>query len=285
MQDVIFDTLIDSIKLLPFLYLTYLAMEFLEHKTSSKTKRMVKDSGKAGPLIGAVLGAAPQCGFSAAASNLYAGKIITLGTLIAIFLSTSDEMVPVFLSEKVDILLLLELIGIKVVIGMIMGFGIDLFVKKKRRQTYDMVRRIGNVCDRDMCGCGRNIWKSSLRHTLTTFAYIVVISFALNTLIFIIGEDTLGTLILNKPVIGPLIAGIVGLIPNCAASVVLTQLYIGGVMSLGALMAGLLGGAGVGILVLFKENNDLKENIRILAILYGCGISWGIVIDLIGLFF
>jgi len=284
MTDVVFDTLIDSIKLVPFLYLTYLAMEFLEHKTSAKTKNMVKNSGKAGPVVGALLGAFPQCGFSTVASNLYAGRVITLGTLIAIFLSTSDEMIPVFLSEKVSIVVLLEIVGAKVVIGLIMGFIIDLFVRKKRRTKYDMMSRIGNVCSRDMCGCGKNIWKSALRHSVTVFAYIVVISFALNTVIFLVGEETLGNLILNKPIIAPIIAGLVGLIPNCAASVVITQLYLSGVMSLGAMMAGLLGGAGVGILVLFKENSSLKENLQILGILYACGAGWGIVLDIIGMF-
>lgn len=283
MMDVVFDTLFDSIKLLPFLYLTYLAMEFIEHKTNAKTKNMVKNSGKAGPLVGALLGAFPQCGFSTVASNLYSGRVITLGTLIAIFLSTSDEMIPVFLSENVSVLVLIKIVGMKVVIGLIMGFVIDLIVKKQRRTKYDMLNRIGNVCSRDMCGCGRNIWLSSFRHSITVFAYIVVISFALNTLVFMIGEETLGNIILNKPIVGPLIAGVVGLIPNCAASVIITQLYLNGVMSLGAMMAGLLGGAGVGILVLFKENSSIKENLTILGLLYLCGAGWGIAFDIIGM--
>ena len=130
MMDVVFDTIIDSVKLLPFLFLTYLAMEYLEHKTSARTKKFVKDSGKAGPVIGALLGAVPQCGFSTAASNLYAGKVITLGTLIAIFMSTSDEMIPVFLSEHVNVLVLLQLILMKVIIGLIMGLAIDMIVRK-----------------------------------------------------------------------------------------------------------------------------------------------------------
>ena len=232
-------------------------MEYLEHKTSARTKKFVKDSGKAGPVIGALLGAVPQCGFSTAASNLYAGKVITMGTLIAIFMSTSDEMIPVFLSEQVDVLVLVKLILI----------------------SYNMVEKIGHVCDHDHCGCETSIFKSALRHTITIFAFIVVISFALNTLIHFVGEETLGNLILNKPVIGPLIAGIIGLIPNCASSVVLTQLYIEGVLGLGSLMAGLLAGSGVGILVLFRENDDMKDNFRILAILYVSGVAWGIIID------
>ena len=160
MMDVVFDTIIDSVKLLPFLFLTYLAMEYLEHKTSARTKKFVKDSGKAGPVIGALLGAVPQCGFSTAASNLYAGKVITMGTLIAIFMSTSDEMIPVFLSEQVDVLVLVKLILIKVFIGLIMGVVIDLIVRRSKK-SYNMVEKIGHVCDHDHCGCETSIFKSA----------------------------------------------------------------------------------------------------------------------------
>lgn len=278
MMDVVFDTLLDGVKLLPFLFLTYLAMEYLEHRTSAKTKRFVKNSGKAGPVIGALLGVVPQCGFSTAASNLYAGKVITVGTLIAIFMSTSDEMIPVFLSEQVSVLVLIKLIAIKIVIGLVMGFLIDLIVSRSKK-NYNMVEKIGHVCDHDHCGCETSIFKSALRHTITIFAFIVVISFALNTVIHFVGEDTLGNLVLNKPVIGPMIAAVIGLIPNCASSVVLTQLYIQGVLGIGSLMAGLLAGSGVGILVLFRENDDIKDNLRILATLYISGVVWGIIID------
>ncbi len=278
MMDVVFDTLLDGVKLLPFLFLTYLAMEYLEHRTSAKTKKFVKNSGKAGPVIGALLGAVPQCGFSTAASNLYAGKVITVGTLIAIFMSTSDEMIPVFLSEQVSVLVLIKLIAIKIVIGLVMGFLIDLIVSRSQK-NYNMVEKIGHVCDHDHCGCETSIFKSALRHTITIFAFIVVISFALNTVIHFVGEDTLGNLVLNKPVIGPMIAAVIGLIPNCASSVVLTQLYIQGVLGIGSLMAGLLAGSGVGILVLFRENDDIKDNLRILATLYISGVVWGIIID------
>ncbi len=278
MMDVVFDTLLDGVKLLPFLFLTYLAMEYLEHRTSAKTKKFVKNSGKAGPVIGALLGAVPQCGFSTAASNLYAGKVITVGTLIAIFMSTSDEMIPVFLSEQVSVLVIIKLIAIKIVIGLVMGFLIDLIVSRSQK-NYNMVEKIGHVCDHDHCGCETSIFKSALRHTITIFAFIVVISFALNTVIHFVGEDTLGNLVLNKPVIGPMIAAVIGLIPNCASSVVLTQLYIQGVLGIGSLMAGLLAGSGVGILVLFRENDDIKDNLRILATLYISGVVWGIIID------
>lgn len=284
MLDVIADTLLDSIKLLPFLFLTYLAMEYLEHRTSSKTKRLIKDSGKAGPFLGALLGAFPQCGFSAAASNLYAGRVITLGTLIAIYLSTSDEMIPVFISEQAGVGLILKVLIAKIVIGMVMGFIIDLLIRSFRKQGETEISiKIGGVCEHDHCHCEKSIVRSSLKHTLTIFIYIVVISFILNTAIHFIGEDTLASVILNRPVIGPLIATLVGLIPNCAASVVLTQLYLGNIMSLGAMMGGLLAGSGVGILVLFKENRNVKENLKILGIMYTIGAVCGIIIDFCGI--
>ena len=272
MLDVIIDTLIDSVKLLPFLFFTYLAMEYIEHKTTAKTKRMIKNSGKAGPFAGAILGAVPQCGFSAAASNLYAGRVITLGTLIAIYLSTSDEMLPVFLSEKVPASTILTIILWKIVIGMAAGFIIDFVISKaKSRNQDDITQKIGHVCDHD----------HSLRHTLVIFGYILIISFILNTIIHFVGEETLGNFMLDKPVIGPMVSALVGLIPNCASSVVITQLYIEGLMPLGTAMAGLLAGSGVGILVLFKENTDIKENIKILGLLYALGVVSGIIIELV----
>lgn len=277
--DVILDTLIDGVKLLPFLFLTYLAMEYIEHKVSGKTKAAIKKSGKAGPLIGGVLGAFPQCGFSTAASNLYAGKVITVGTLIAIYLSTSDEMLPVMLSEKISVTLIIKIILTKVVIAVIAGLVIDFVIRKIRKPEITL-DKIGHMCDHDHCHCEKSIFKSALKHTVVIFGFILGISFILNVIIMFIGEDTLAGLILNRPVIGPLISGIVGLIPNCAASVVITQLYINGVMSFGSMMAGLLPGAGVGILVLFKENDNLKENLKILGTIYGIGVICGIVIDL-----
>ena len=282
MLDVIIDTLIDSVKLLPFLFFTYLAMEYIEHKTTAKTKRMIKNSGKAGPFAGAILGAVPQCGFSAAASNLYAGRVITLGTLIAIYLSTSDEMLPVFLSEKVPASTILTIILWKIVIGMAAGFIIDFVISKaKSRNQDDITQKIGHVCDHDHCHCEKSIVASSLRHTLVIFGYILIISFILNTIIHFVGEETLGNFMLDKPVIGPMVSALVGLIPNCASSVVITQLYIEGLMPLGTAMAGLLAGSGVGILVLFKENTDIKENIKILGLLYALVVVSGIIIELV----
>lgn len=286
--DVALDAIIDSVKLLPFLFVTYLAMEYLEHKTSDKTDQIIQSSGKFGPIYGSVLGIVPQCGFSAAATNLYAGRVITLGTLIAIYLSTSDEMLPILISEKVSIFLILKILLIKVVIGMIAGFAIDFAQQKLLRWTHmkdpHHLPDIHHMCEHEHCHCDeKGIFRSALTHTLEIFAYILVISFVLNLVIEFIGEDTLSSFILNRPVIGELAAGLIGLIPNCAASVVITQLYLEGLLSAGPMLAGLLVSAGVGLLVLFKVNDHPKENLKILSLLYTIGVISGLLIELFGI--
>ncbi len=288
--EVALDAVIDSVKLLPFLFLTYLAMEYLEHKTSDKTNRLVERSGKFGPLYGSLLGIVPQCGFSAAATNFYAGRVITLGTLIAIYLSTSDEMLPILISEKVPILLILKILFVKVAIGMIAGFIIDFVHQKLLRWTHmkdpHHLPDIHHMCEHEHCHCDeKGIFPSALKHTLEIFAYILVISFVLNLVIAYIGEDTLSSFVLNRPVIGELAAGMIGLIPNCAASVVITQLYLEGLLSAGPMMAGLLVSAGVGLLVLFKVNDHPRENLKILGLLYAVGVVSGLLIELIGITF
>jgi len=281
MIDMILDTVIDAIKLLPFLFITYLIMEYIEHKTGEKTKNIIKKSGKFGPFFGSILGIFPQCGFSAAGANLYGGKVITLGTLVAIFLSTSDEMIPVLISEAAPISLMLQIIAIKLAIGILAGFGIDLIGNLiKRKQKEEVVEeKIGNICEHEHCHCEEGILPSAIKHTLHIFFFILIISFAINMIIYWIGEENLSNLILNMPVIGPIIAGLVGLIPNCAGSVILTQLYLGQVISFGSMIGGLLVGSGIGILILFRINKDMKENLKILGLLYGIGVVCGIMID------
>ena len=280
--DVIQDTLIDGIKLLPFLFFTYLVMEYIEHKTSSKAAQIIKKSGKWGPALGSILGVVPQCGFSAAASNLYAGRIITLGTLFAIFLSTSDEMLPILISEQAPIAMIFKILALKVVIGMIAGFVIDLLIRRKKGAQVEEMR-IEHMCDHEHCHCGEgNIFKSALSHTLQIFFFIILISFLLNLIIEFAGEDKLAAFISAKPFIGPLLAGLVGLIPNCAASVIITQLYLEGVLGAGAMIAGLLAGSGVGLLVLFRVNDNWKENFKITMLLYAIGVVAGILIEITG---
>lgn len=277
--DVILDSLIDGVKLLPFLLVTYLVMEFLEHKAGNRMQEMVQRAGKAGPVIGSILGIFPQCGFSAAASNLYAGRIITLGTLFSIYLSTSDEMLPIMISEKAPVSMILKILAVKVLVGMLAGFAVDLLLHRKQEM------QIEHLCEQHHCHCEEGIWKSALHHTLEIFVYILLISFVLNLIIGYVGEEALGNLLMNRPVIGELIAGLVGLIPNCAASVVITQLYLEGVLSAGAMMTGLLAGSGVGILVLLRVNDDKKENLRIILLLYAAAVSAGIVLELLGVVF
>lgn len=278
-QDVIMDTFEDSIKLIPFLFVTFLLLEFIEHKMSKKSKKIVEKSGKFGPFFGSILGAFPQCGFSAAATNLYAARVISVGTLIAIYLSTSDEMLPILISENVDITLVLKIVGLKIAIGMLCGFVIDFILRKKEKN----VESIHEICEHDHCDCKHGIIKSSIIHTISITLFIIIASFILNTLIYHIGEDNIGKIFLKNSIFGPFISSFIGLIPNCAASVVITELYLNNAISFASMIAGLLTGAGIGLLILFKENNNIKENFQILFTIYGIGAISGVIIELIGM--
>lgn len=281
MWDAILDSLIDTVKLIPFLLITYIIMEFIEHKTSHKTKDAIKKSGHFGPLIGGILGVVPQCGFSAAASSLYSARIITLGTLIAVFLSTSDEMLPILISEAVNVRIILSILGIKLVIAVIVGFLIDLFFRKKFETSRDEPE-IKDLCEHEHCHCEHGIFKSALKHTINITLYIFIISLVLNIIIYFIGEDNLAHILNSTPVIGPIIASLVGLIPNCASSVFITQLYLSKVLNFATMIAGLLVNTGVGLLILFRTNKDLKENIKITVLLFAIGVVFGIIFDLVG---
>ena len=285
MWDAILDTLIDTVKLIPFLLITYIIMEFIEHKTSHKTKDAIKKSGHFGPLIGGILGVVPQCGFSAAASSLYSARIITLGTLIAVFLSTSDEMLPILISEAAPLTTIMSILAIKVLIAIVMGLVIDFSVaqyRKKKNKSLQEEQTIDVLCEKEHCHCNeKNIVKSAIHHTIHIFLFILVISIIMNIIIFIIGRDNISHFILNTPILGPMIAGIVGLIPNCAGSVILTQLYLQNLISFGSILAGLLAGNGIGLLILFRINKNVKENLKILLMLYVIGVVCGIIIDVI----
>jgi hypothetical protein len=255
-------------------------MEYLEHKAGEKMQEVIRKSGKAGPLVGSILGVFPQCGFSAAASNLYAGRIITLGTLIAVYLSTSDEMLPIMISENAGIPMILKILGLKIIVGMLAGFAVDFLLRKKEKKM-----QIEHLCEQHHCHCEEGIWKSALRHTLEIFWYVLIISFVLNLVIALIGEEVLGNFILNRPLFGEMLAALVGLIPNCAASVVLTELYLDGVLNAGAMIAGLLVSSGVGVLVLFKVNDDRRENLSIVGLLYVIGVVVGAIVRFAGVTF
>ena len=275
MADIIFDTLIDGIKLLPFLFIVFFVLEYIEHKVSKKNKQIIEKSGKYGPFIGAILGMFPQCGFSVAATNLFSARVITFGTLIAIYLSTSDEMLPILLSNGLPITFILKIMLIKVIIGMIAGFVIDYLLKNKIS-----LKSIHDICEEEHCDCKHSLIKSTLKHTLNIFSFIIITSFILNTLIFLIGEDNLGKLLLKGNIFAPLLASLIGLIPNCASSILLSELYLSSTISFGSMMAGLLTGSGVALLVLFKTNKNVKENIFILGSIYFIGSIVGLIINL-----
>lgn len=363
----------DTLYLIPFLFVTYLAMEWLEHKTGAKTQKAIRHAGAAGPVVGAFLGVVPQCGFSAMAATLYAGRVITLGTLFAVLLSTSDEMLPIFLAENVAPNTILSIMGAKVIIGMVMGFVVDAGLRLARRDKEKL--RIHELCAQDKCGCDddcatckqnpelayghhddglaqaaatpaplhrsiaeeleatkghehrdhvhchdcgcghegeghsdadaapaaeapaacchdhshdggwKGIVKSALKHTITVTLFIFVITVVLNAVLETVGEDVLAQFLAASPLLAVLAAALVGLIPNCAASVVIAQLYLEGVLGPGAMLAGLLTAAGVGLLVLVRSNRPALQNVKIIALLYATGVFWGLVAEGLGVVF
>ena len=367
---------IDTLKLVPFLFVTYLAMEALEHYASSKSIAAVRRAGTAGPVIGALLGVVPQCGFSAAAATLYSARVITLGTLFAVFLSTSDEMLPIMIAAQAPAGFIAEVLAIKALCGLIAGFAIDVVLRLRHHAVEAM--RIRDLCERDHCGCddesdapsalsdacqkheesaanriddwgaeysneeergaelacasderherdhthdhdrgrdhsrdhvyahdrGRDhsrdhvyahnrahghahgfgaIAKSSLVHTLQVTLFIFLVSLALEIVIDGVGEDVLASFISANSNLSVVVSAIVGLIPNCAASVVLTELYLEGALSTGAMLAGLLVSAGVGLLVLFRANRPMHENFLIAAGLVACGVVFGFIVGVFGI--
>lgn len=301
----------DTLYLIPFLFVTYLAMEWLEHKAGDKAEEAVRRAGAAGPVVGALVGIVPQCGFSAAAATLWAGRVITLGTLFAVFLSTSDEMLPIFLAEQVAPMTILKIMGVKLMIGMVMGFVVDAAIRLARRDREKL--RIRELCERDRCHCngdcetceqqpelaydfehdeehehhheGGSILRSALKHTLQVTVFIFIITLVLDGALELVGEDALAAFLGSNPVLSVLGSALVGLIPNCAASVVIAQLYVEGALGAGAMMAGLLVSAGVGLLVLFRTNRGLRQNLIVLAGLWATGVFWGLIISAFGIAF
>ena len=278
MLDIILDTLIDALKILPFLFITFILMEYFEHKLSNKSKETIKKSGKYGPILGGIIGAFPQCGFSVAATNLFIGRIITLGTLISVYLSTSDEMLPILISEGAKASVIFKILLIKVVIGIIFGIIIDLIFRK----TIE-VNHIHDICKDDHCDCEHGIFKSSIKHTLKVMIFIILITFVLNTAMEKFGEEALEKLFLKDNIFSSFISSLVGLIPNCGSSVVITELYLNKVITLGSTISGLLTNSGVALILLFKSNHNMKENLKIVSLMYLIGVICGIIIDLIGI--
>ena len=271
-------SLLDSIKLLPFLFIAFFIIELIEHKLSDKSKKVISKSGKYGPILGSLLGLIPQCGFSVVATNLYITRILSLGTLISVYLSTSDEMLVILLSRNASISTILPLLGTKFIVGLISGFIIDFLLrnKKKEKHTY-------SICEDEHCGCEEeeNLLKSSLIHTIKTFIFIFIATFIITLVFELFGEEYLSKLLLKDTLISPFITSLIGLIPNCASSVILTELYLSNSINFASVISGLLTGSGVAILVLFKSNKNIKENLTILSLIYGIGVITGIIITLL----
>lgn len=337
--DALLDAVLDTAKLIPFLFITYMGMEYLEHKAEKHTTGMLEKAGHFGPLIGAAVGILPQCGFSAAASSLFAGGVISVGTLIAVFLSTSDEMLPIFISEGVHPATMLRILATKAILGLISGFLLDVFMRHGRH-TKAPEKHIHDLCVHEHCDCDEEeeaeelhteaahtheanaddhthrhvaeehhshehaaahahaghhhhhhpkgfmgIAMPALHHTVQITGFIFFITLIITLLVEGIGAEALGHFLSGKPIVGVFLAGVVGLIPNCAASVSITQLYLMGILNAGQMMAGLLVGAGVGLLVLFRTNDHPNENLRITIMLYGLGVFWGLVIEYLGIVF
>lgn len=335
--DALLDAVLDTAKLIPFLFITYMGMEYLEHKAEKHTTGMLEKAGHFGPLIGAAVGILPQCGFSAAASSLFAGGVISVGTLIAVFLSTSDEMLPIFISEGVHPATMLRILATKAILGLISGFLLDVFMRHGRH-TKAPEKHIHDLCVHEHCDCNEEeeeelhteaahtheanaddhahrhvaeehhshehasvhahaghhhhhqkgfmgIAMPALHHTVQITGFIFFITLIITLLVEGIGAEAIGHFLSGKPIVGVFLAGVVGLIPNCAASVSITQLYLMGILNAGQMMAGLLVGAGVGLLVLFRTNDHPNENLRITIMLYGLGVFWGLVIEYLGIVF
>lgn len=279
MLDIILDTLIDVLKIIPFLFIVFLFMEYIEHKLNQKYSKIIKKTGKFGPIIGSLLGALPQCGFGVAATNLYATKIITLGTLVSIYLSTSDEMLAILITNKVSISFISYILIIKIVIAFICGYIIDLILSKK----ISAKKEIKNFCEEEHCHCENGILKSALHHTLNVALFILIVEFIINISIHYLGKDIIAKFLMRNSIFGAFLTSLIGLIPNCASSVIITELFLSGTIKFGSLIGGLLTGSGVSILVLFKVNKNLKENIFILVILYLIGALSGLIINILGL--
>ena len=312
--DVIADSVLDTLELVPFLFVTYLAMETLEHSTEGRMQGLVARAGHAGPIVGGLLGAVPQCGFSAMAATLYSGGVVTAGTLVAVILSTSDEMVPVFLAHQEPAGRLLSIMLLKVVVGIVVGLLLDA-VLHAVRHVGNPQPHIHDLCERAHCRCeddeagsdaspesdadghgeaerghhhGHGHWaivRSAAIHTVQVTGFILLVTFLFGLLIEVMGEDALAQLLGSHPVRATFLAALVGLIPNCGASVAITELYLDGVLAVGPMVAGLLVSGGVGLLVLFRTNRDVRQNVAVTAFIYAVGVVVGLAVSASGMLF
>lgn len=279
MFEIINETLIDGLKLLPFLFITFLVIELIEHKTSKKSSELIHKADKFGPLIGSILGVIPQCGFSVMATNFYAMRVISLGTLIAIYLSTSDEMLPLLISQHAELSLIFTIILIKIIVGITFGFMIDFLLRKEKKEI-----SIKDFCNHEHCDCKHSIFKSALKHTMHIFIFIIIVTFLLNTFFEYFGREKLSNIFMKNSIFGPFITSLIGLIPNCVSSIIITELYLNSAINFASLIAGLLTNSGIGLLLLFKVNKEKKQNFMIVSILYLIGILVGLILNFLPIY-
>jgi len=280
MREVLLDTLFDSLKMLPFLFGAYLLLEYMEHRASDKLRQMLERSGS-GVAVGALLGCLPQCGFSVAAANLYAGRLITAGTLVAVFVSTSDEALPVLLAHPDRWNVILPLLACKVVLAVAAGLAVDALGRRRAADPRTETEHIHELCTD--CGCDEHsgILRPALWHTGHIFVFVGVVMLLLNMGIHYLGQQRISAFLLTNSPLQPVLAALLGFIPNCAVSVALTELYLAGGISFGSAVAGLSTGAGLGLMVLWRANRDPRGNLRIMAATFVAGSLAGVLLQLL----
>ena len=304
--DVLLDAAKDTLVLIPFLFVTYLVMEAIEHRAADRVEKAVANAGAAGPVVGAALGALPQCGFSAMAATLFSGGVVSVGTLVAVVLSTSDEMIPVFLAHREDPLLMLGIMGAKLLCGLAVGLAVDAALRALGMPQTK--QHIHDLCVRAACDCGPvddhghddhdghdhdhghdhaqgwlGIARCALIHTVQVTAFIFLVTFACGLVIEGVGQDAIGSFLSGSPVVAVLLAGLIGLIPNCGASVAITELFLQGTLGFGAAMAGLLASGGVGLLVLWRTNAKHGQNLAITGFVYIVAVVVGLLVQVLGI--
>ena len=273
MLEIILDSILDVAKLLPFLFLTYLFLEWLEHKANDKFIATLENQKKLGPLVGSVLGVVPECGFSSAASSLFETGIISAGTLVAVYLSTSDEMLPILIASPSGASQILPILIVKIIVAVIAGMLLDCFYKKRKMD-------IEQFCKQEHCDCDNGILKSAFLHLVKIAVWLLVITFLLNLIVHLIGMDTLSAFVSNHPSQAIIVSTLVGMIPSCASSILLSQLFLQGVISFPAICAGLLANAGVGMLVLFRVNKNQKENLFLVGYVWVISLISGLILNI-----
>ena len=278
MLELLEDVLHDAIPMLPFLYITYLLMEYLEHKGNAHFTRILENTRKLGPILGAILGVIPQCGFSVLAVGLYLNGTITVGTLLAVFISTSDEAIPILVSQPKEFNTLIGVIVVKLIVAIIVGYLVDTMVRHHQLKQNHPIKNIHADCEKEEEEHG--IFYIAFIHTMKIFVFVFVINFILSYIMDAIGQDTLRMFLANGSIIQPAFAAIAGFIPNCAASVILAQLYLDQVISFGSLTAGLITSAGLGLLVMLKMYDNKKDIILIIIILFMSAVVTGILLQL-----